>query len=329
LTQGFSRRLATVLAAVAGLWVGAGGAHAAQACPGPRLALERLSAQVWRVPGQAGETHEANRGAISNLLVVHQGRQTWLLGSGPTPAFGRALRCQIRARTGWQVTDVVAPWPRPELVLGATAFGAARQWAHAEVAQAMRERCPRCVERLRLRLAAASGDLGRAPVRVADHGLHGQQGRLGPWLWWRLQRSNTTAVTVFRLADQPLWVAHGLLWADAPPDLRDAELGPMAAAYTRLAELAQADGNAARWLPEQGEVMDADAPARHARYLQQLQADVLAALRQGRLETDAPAPPAAQTLPLGDGLRHSLNWQRAWHALEAQALDEPPAAPAR
>jgi hypothetical protein len=179
------------------------------------------------------------------------------------------------------------------------------------------------------RLAGAAPDLGARPIRIANHVLQGEQGTLGPFLWWRLQRSDATVVTLFRLNDQPLWLAHGLLWADAPPDLRDAELAPMAASYAKLAELARDDGAAARWLPEQGDVMGADAPARHARYLQQLEADVMAALRLGTLETDPPPPPAANTLPLDDGLRHGLNWQRAWHLLEQRAFDEPPAAPAR
>ena len=103
----------------------------------------------------------------------------------------------------------------------------------------------------------------------------------------------------------------------------------MAAAYAKLADLALADGAAARWLPEQGEVIGPNAPARHAHYLQQLESDVMAALREGRLETEPPTPPAAHTLPLDDGLRHSLNWQRAWHRLEQRAFDELPAAPAR
>jgi hypothetical protein len=176
------------------------------------------------------------------------------------------------------------------------------------------------------RLAGAAGDLGTQPVPIATHLLQGEQGVLGPFLWWRLYRADATAVTVFRLRNQPLWTAHGLLWADGPPDLRDAELAPLAASFARLGEWARADGAAARWLPEQGELMAADAPQRHARYLQQLQADVMAALRQGTLETDPPAAPAADSLPLADGLRHSLNWQRAWHLLERQAFDEPAAA---
>lgn len=330
LTQGFSRRLGRWLCGLAVLamqWPTA--AWAGGSCPGPRVTLERLSAQVWRVPGQRGEATKANRGAISNLLVVRRGRETWLLGSGPTPAFGRALQCRLRAATGWRITDVIAPWARPELVLGATAFAGARLWSHADVAAAMRERCPGCVARMKPRLAGAARDLGPHPVRIAQHLLQGEQGVLGPFRWWRLQRSDATVVTVFRLVDQPLWAAHGLLWADAAPDLRDAELGPMALSYAKLAELALADGAAARWLPEQGNVMESDAPARHARYLQQLESDVMAALHEGRAETEPPPPPAAHTLPLGDGLRHSLNWQRAWHRLEQRAFDEAPAMPAR
>lgn len=298
---------------------------AAALCPGPVVALQRLSPTLWRVPGAAGETSEVNRGQISNLLVVHDRQRTWLLGSGPSPVIGRALACRLKARTGWVVTDVIAPWPRPELVLGTTAFPQARVWSHADVAAAMRERCPRCEARLRLRLAARAKDLGSHPIRVATHIFEGDQGEVGPFRWWRLHRAEATAVTVFQVRGQALWTAHGLLWADGPPDLRDAELGPMAAAYVRLAELAHAEGAAARWLPEQGDLLPADAPVRHAHYLHALRADVLAALRKGALETDAPAPETGLNLPASEGLRHGLNWQRAWHLLEDQAFDEPPA----
>jgi hypothetical protein len=297
------------------------------ACPGPALNLQQLAPGVWRVPGLAGEADAANRGVVSNLLVVRDGARVWLLGAGPSPAVGRALGCQLKARTGWVVSDVIAPWPRPELVLGQSAFPAARLWAHDDVAAAMKERCPRCVARMRLRLAERAEDLGPDPIRSPTHRMAGDSGQLGPFLWWRLRRAEATAVTVFRLRTQPLWTAHGLLWGDGPPDLRDAEPPVMATAFGQLAQWARRDGSAARWVPEQGPLLAADAPRQHADYLAGLGAAVRAAQQRGALETDPPARwPGAEPV-MFEGLRHDLNWQRAWHLMEDSSFEAPQAAP--
>lgn len=302
-------------------------ALAQQRCPGPPIRLQALAGQVWWVAGAPGDATAQNRGAISNLLVVAEGRRTWLLGSGPSAAYGRALACQVRAQLGRRVTDVIAPWPRPELVLGQAGLGAVRRWAHADVASTMHERCPRCVERLHQRLGSAAGDLGPAPIRLPDRLLRGAHGRLGPFLWWRLERIPGTPVTIWRLAEQPLWSGHGLLWADDAPDLRDASLPAMQAATRELQRLAEHDGAAARWLPEQGAIQDADAPQRHLRYWSALQAAVSAAYERGETGGEAPA-----TLPeLPDswqlGLRHQLDWQHVWRSTED--ADLAPEAPPR
>ncbi|MEX8519169.1 MAG: hypothetical protein AB3X44_11725 [Leptothrix sp. (in: b-proteobacteria)] len=303
-------------------------AASAAVCPGPPMALQALAAGVWQIPGAAGDSDAGNHGAISNLLLVAQGPKTWLLGSGPSATYGRALACQIKTQLGRRITDVIAPWPRPELVLGQAGLPGVRRWAHAEVAQTMRERCPRCVQRLRLRLGTAADELGPTPIALPDRLLHGSHGQLGPWLWWRLQRAPGTPVTVWRLVNQPLWSAHGLLWADGAPDLRDADLGALQAATQTLQRLAAADGNRARWLPEQGPLQGANAPADHLRYWSALQSAVASAYARGDLET---APPAAlPDLPAGMplGMRHSLNWQHVWRVSEAQWLANDSAVPA-
>lgn len=296
----------------------------AATCPPPRLTLARLSPTLLQVVAAEGESDAANRGLTSNLLVLREGRRVWLIGSGPSPAAGRALACQLRQLTGWTVTDLVAPWPRPELVLGAAAFPKARRWAHAEVADAMAERCPRCVERMRLRLGPRAGDLDPDPIRPAQLRFTGRQGSLGPLRWWRLMRSPETAVTVFRLRDQPLWMAPGLLWAEGPPDLRDASLETLEGAWTTLAQLAQDDGSAARWLPEQGPWLGADAPALHLRYGAWLRQAVQAAQARGALETDAPEPGADLPAWQLREPRQGLNWQRAWRLLEEAGFEAVP-----
>lgn len=328
LTQGF-HRLCRVLGVAVGLLgvqqlAQAGGAPGAGSqaqqvgCPGPAVRWQRLDAQTWWFQAADGDTTADNRGLVSNLVVVRDKGRVWLLGAGPSPRAGRALACQLKRVTGWRVTDVMAPWPRPELVLGQSAYVGARLWAHASVAAAMRERCPRCEARLRLRLGRAASDLGPQPIRIARWHLQGTQGRWGPWSWWLLQRADATSVTVFRLRNTPLWVAHGLLWGDGPPDLRDAEPAAMRASLTRLVHLSAADGAQARWMPEQGALLDAGAPQRHSQYLDSLQQAVARAQEQGALETELPdtlSGVPAQTLAAP---RHALNWQRMWQ-LEEQA----------
>jgi len=291
------------------------------ACPGPAVNFETLAPGVWLVRAAPGDADASNRGFVANLLAVREGPRLWLLGSGPSPAFGRGLACRLRAVAGVPVSDVINPWPHPELVLGNAGFPGARRWAHADVAATMRMRCPRCEAALRERLAGAAVDLGPAPIVLPDRLLHGESGRLGPWRWWRLQRAADTPVTLWRLAAAPLWSAPGLLWADAAPDLREAELAAMQRSTAALQQLAAADGGRARWVPEQGPVQDAGSPARHAAYWDALAAAIGAALERGGLEVDV-----AATLPgMPDSItrdpRHALNWQRGWRELERRWME--------
>ena len=296
---------------------------AGAACPGPALKLETLAPGVWQVvaDAEALDASPANRGFVANLLAVRDGPTLWLLGSGPSPAFGRRLACQLRTLAGVPVSDVIDPWPRPELVLGNRAFPGARRWAHADVAAAMHARCPRCVARLRALLGAAAPDLGPAPIQLPTHLLHGDSGRLGPFLWWRLHRAPQVPVTVWRLAATPLWAAPGLLWASGAPDLRDAELASMQRSTAALPRISAADGDGARWLPEQGPLQDAAAPQRHAVYWDALAAAIGAALERGALEVDVPASLPGVPAAMSTGERHAMNWQRAWRELERGWMD--------
>ena len=314
------------------------GHHAGQAashCPGPQLDFKPVGPGVWWVPAQRGEADAANRGQVSNLLLARSGRaaqaRLWALGSGPSPALGAALACQARQRLGLALTRVISPWARPELVLGVAGVqrvqpGAVHA-AHAAVADAMAAQCPHCVDRLAQRLGAAAADLGADPIRLPTLRLQGEQGRLGPFLWWRLPRAEGRWVTVWRLRSQPLWLAPGLLTEGSPPDGRDADLALLLASLQRLAVLAQPDGAAARWLGEQGPWMGASAPQDHAAYWQALQTAVAGAIERGDLEAaDAPALPAGPGWSAGWAGHpwHGLNWQRAWRRLEPGLLAAPP-----
>ncbi|MFM2120159.1 MAG: hypothetical protein RL722_1627 [Pseudomonadota bacterium] len=311
-----------------------------------------VAPQVWAARGTAGEASAANRGATSNLLVVADGHRRWLLGSGPTPAWGRQFAAVVRQETGATPSDVIAPWPRPELVLGSAGMGGAgvrdahlRRWAHRAVDAAMRERCPHCIDRLAARLGLAAIDLEprSALPALANHLLDGQSGRLGPWRWWLLWRTRTPGalqpVTVWHLPADGLWAAPGLLWTDGPPDLRDSRLADQLQALDALARIRAEVADAARsthparagaeaWWPEQGEPGDASLIATHRHYWQALADAVRATWEGGGNETDAPpALPGVATNWLAHE-RHALNWQRAWREVEADDAAAPAPSPA-
>jgi hypothetical protein len=302
-----------------------GGAAAAPQPCGGAVRLQPLQAGVWLVPGLGspnGEPDAGNRGQVANLLVVADGERLWLVGSGPSPAFGRRLACELRRQLGREPTDAIAPWAHPELVLGQSGLGpAVRLHAHRAVAEAMREQCPGCVERLRARLGGAAADLDGEPVRLPQQWVDGERGTLGPFDWWALARGDGQVVTVWRLRGARWQTAHGLLWGDGPPDGRSADLQRLAAS---TAALAAASDAARRWVPEQGPVLSAAAARAHHRYWQALLQAAERDVAQGGAEVEA--PPARGGPPgWSRHLRHGLNWQRAWR----QALDRSMDAPSR
>jgi hypothetical protein len=287
------------------------------ACEGPAVPLEPLAPALWRVPAASGDADAGNRGHVSNLLLALDGDRLWLLGSGPSPAFGRALDCSLRERFGRAASDIVSPWPRPELVLGVSGLSPARHWAHAAVAEAMRSGCAGCAERLRARLGAAADDLGAEPVRLPELRFEGASGSLGPWRWWLALRDAAHPVTVWTHAASGVHLASGLLWGDGAPDGRDADLEQLAAATAALAQQAAREGG--RWLGEQGPLLDAQAPALHAHYWQWLLDAARRGVEAGDDETRPPAPPD-ELRALAASPRHALNWQRAWRQAESRWL---------
>ncbi|MBQ0943735.1 hypothetical protein KAK07_10335 [Ideonella sp. 4Y16] len=279
------------------------------ACAGPAGQLRAIGPGAWWLPAASGDSDAINRGATANLWALRQGRSLWLVGGAGTPVLARQVACLLREAGAGRVTDVILPWPHAELTLGARAFEGARLWVHADTAEAMRQRCPRCVERMAQRLGAAAADLGDDPIPRPTHVLHGAQGRVGPFDWWRLQRSDDTAVLALRWHGRALWSAHGLAWGDGPPDLRDGEALQLARSIDQL--LARMSASA-RVLPEQGPWMTPVQLRRQRDELHQLVDAVDAALRRGDLVTDA--PPAALS---GRHPRQALNWQRTWSQREA------------
>lgn len=305
---------------------GAGGANVVASplggpCPAaPVLQFVPLGDGLWWVPAADGESAEDNRGFVSNLLLAREGRRLWLVGSGPSPAFGRALACRVRQHFGRAVTDIIDPWARAELVLGNAGIEGARVWAHRQVAVAMGEQCPHCVERLRQRIGAAAADLGDQAAQLPTLLLDGTQGRLGPFDWWALPRAQGRVVTVWRHRASGVASAHGLLWFDGPPDGRDADLQTLAASTHRLANLAV---TVTRWVGEQGPPGPAAAPRLQAAYWQAVLEAADRGVAAGDLATAVPDLPGWPSDVTGHP-RHLLNWQRAWRQTEDRLLRQPP-----
>ncbi len=325
-------------------------------CPGPATPLQQLAPDVWLLPGAAGVATASNRGHVANLLLVREGRRLWLLGSGPSPAFARALDCRLRtpgamlggsnvsSRRG--ITDVVNPRARAELALGNAGLPKARHWALAEVAQAMQRQCPTCVARLREQLGERATDLGRQPIHLPTRLLRtpgSGRDKLGPFDWQRVVLGPQHVVSVWRHRASGITAAWGLLWLDGPPDGRDADIALMAAAVEHLTapKPTVAFQAPTLWVGEQGAPTGDEGVAVQAQYWRRMWSHAQAGVAAGLDLPDPPAdllpPGGAQQLglaaaaaagqspgPTAQQLRHALNWQRAWRQAEDAFLAAAP-----
>jgi hypothetical protein len=303
--------------------------------PGMRVpSLDPLAPNVWLVRAAEGDADATNRGLTTLGLVVKDGsrrggqdrQRVWIVGAGPSPAAAAVLRCAVEHTAGHSVTDVVFPWPRAELTLGAAAFDGARLWAHRDVAHAMSRRCPVCTQRMRARLGDEQADLGPDPVRLPTRTVQGVTGQMGPFRWWRLERVSGTPVMVLAL---PAWLpstsstrarlitGHGLLWPAGVPDLRDATVESMLANTMKLAQITATWPAGTMVVGEQGQVSPLHATLRdHLEYWRELQA----AVQRGLLEGSDGINPSLLSTPhqptAAHRLQHELNWQRAWRLAE-------------
>jgi hypothetical protein len=279
--------------------------------------LQRVEASVWRVEGAPGEPDETNRGVTIQLVLVRDRDHLWLIGSGPTPAFGAALACAIHRALGRRVTDLVNTRAAPQLALGNVAFADARLWALPDVIDAMRVHCETCRQQLEARLGATGkslrSDLIRVPLkRVAPEGVGA--GRLGPFEWLALARVPAERVLVLRYRRSRVVVAQGLLWAGDVPDLRDTRSDTLLASLRVLRTWSAG----MRVLGEQGEPSPASAVSHHIAYVESLRQAIEPRVIRGDVQGAAGVDvelPAFAGLP-GYAARHPLNVQRVWREFE-------------
>lgn len=304
-------------------------ASAASSCEssdvGEPLVLHRVGVDVWRIDAARGEPLESNRGVTIQSLLARDGARLWLIGSGPTPAFGAALACAVRRTLGGAVTDVVNTRAAPGLAMGNVAFDGARLWALPDVMAAMRVRCEACRERLATQLGAAGASLQAAPIHVPSVPIARQgvsAGRLGPFAWRALERAPGERVLVLRHRASGLVIAQGLLWADDVPDLRDTRSDTLLASLRALDRFSRG----ARLLGEQGGVAGPSAVAAHIAYIEAVRSAVEEMLSRGDVQGASGVGielPAFAALP-GYAERHVLNVQHVWRELELRSFDAAP-----
>lgn len=302
------------------------------------IRFEPLAAGLWRVPARGGEADAINRGQVIHLVLArHEGR-LWLLGSGPSPAFARALRCAAWRQLGLEIRHAANPYARAELVLGNAGLPQGTVVAPRPVRQAMQVQCPQCVARLRSRLGAAAIDLGSAPVRLpaplpasspalssalssalspTQHGAEDRQ-RWGPFHWWLVKRGASAWTSAWRHVDAGVTVAFGLLWFDGPPDGRDTEPASM---IQGLEDLLAAVPPNERFVGDAGPPGDRAAVQAQLDYWRALWKAAQQGVATGASWSDEPPPLPAGWIDVSD--RHRLNWQRAWRQAEDALLTLP------
>ena len=291
------------------------------------LHWQALSAGLHLLGAHVGDASPENRGFVAHLLLAVEPRTLWLVGSGPSPVFGAAVRASLERRWPGRAIELISPWAHPETVLGVAGLRPARHWAHGAVAEQMAQRCEGCLQRLAQRMGPAAVDLQSegaptgSPIRLPDpdRRLSGLRGRLGPFEWWCLPRAADVTVTLWRSAASGLVFAPGLVATDGPPDGRDGDVEALKSSLQLLQADAKWSGSL-RWLGQQGRMAGAESLGHTARYWQGLDEAAVLGLERGDDGFQAPeslpgVPPAWCRQPL-----HALNWQRVWRQAESRWL---------
>lgn len=281
--------------------------------------LRRLGDRLCLIDAHDGDPSPANGGFTSTLLAVADGPRLWLVGAGPTPHAAQS----VREALGRPVTDLVFTRAHGPLTLGAAAFSHARRWALGATAAAMARDCAHCRAQLAQAIGAeAAASLLPQLVRLPDHRVDPPghaTGRLGPFHWRVLPRATGQPVLVLKVSGTPWWLAQGLVWPAAVPDLRGADETVISASWRRLHDAMEP---ADRVIGERGEPGGRGDLVRHLRYLQALQQAVDEALRAGRsageaaLDLALPPGHAGQAAQHKEHAQHALNVQRVWRTRE-------------
>lgn len=156
-------RLPGLLAALALTATGAATAD----CPQP----EKIADGVHVVYGSGGAPAPENAGNVANTVFLLGPTGAVVIDPGSGRRRGEALLCAVARISDQPVVAVIDTHPHPENVLGNIAFAdGVKIYASRATATTMRERCTRCIERLRQSIgtAAMADTVARLPDAVVD-----------------------------------------------------------------------------------------------------------------------------------------------------------------
>lgn len=279
--------------------------------------LRRLGDRLCLIDAHDGDPSPANGGFTSALVAVADGPRLWLVGAGPTPHAAQS----VREALGRPVTDLVFTRAHGPLTLGAAAFSHARRWALGATAAAMARDCAHCRAQLAQAIGAeAAASLLPQLVRLPDHRVDPPghaTGRLGPFHWRVLPRATGQPVLVLKVSGTRWWLAQGLVWPAAVPDLRGTDAAVIGASWRRLHDAMEPTD---RVIGERGDPGGRADLLRHGRYLQALQRAVDEALRAGRSAGEAALELALPVAREGQAVRQTTAAQHAQHALNLQRV---------
>ena len=105
-----------------------------------RIEPKPIADGVWLIEGAAAPITIENGGAIANIVIFDTSEGAVLIDSGPSHAYGEALKATASALTGKPVARVYLTHIHADHVLGATAFPADAVWTTPTLAADLRAR---------------------------------------------------------------------------------------------------------------------------------------------------------------------------------------------
>lgn len=296
---------------------------------------QALAPDLWILHGYEDNSNPGNQGRIGNIVFARENTggtpRGWLVGMGASEKMGQLLRCSLDRQLRMTVTDIVSARAHPESVLGASAFERAEHWALPQVAQAMRERCPKCSQQLALTLDQKS--IMTQKIAIPNKSIRASAWAAlagksitttGPFEVSEVMLNTQEWTTVFRHSASGIWFAPGLVWAaHLTPDIRDADVYRIMMALELLLQHAPSIV-----IAEQGAIGDRQMVASNLRYWKKLQMQTAEAIRMGATDANRqlgePQQTANTSLQTLNQQRHSLNQQRVWRQLEQDYFDISP-----
>jgi quinoprotein relay system zinc metallohydrolase 2 len=254
---------------------------AAVASDEPELQPQRLAEGVYHVAGRTAVWGEAKQGRVANSGFVVGERCVAVIDSGGSPSAGRALQAAVRRISALPVCFVINTHAHPDHVLGNAAFadgGTTRFVGHQRLAAALAARGPHYLRALKRDFEAADhvDELVAPSVAVAGTQELDLGGRVLELRAWPTAHTDND-LTVLDRRSGTLWLGD-LVFLDHLPVLD----GKLVGWRSVLQTLKGWQPTVA--VPGHGPVIR-DWPAGMEpteRYLAKLQADVKAALRDGR-----------------------------------------------